>query len=174
MTPGSIVRYFLIFTGLLLLQVVVIDPINLGRFATPFLYVLFVIILPVNIKPWRTLLICFVAGLAADFFSDTGAKHAFCMTLAAFVRTYFLPVFINKDDLEKAMEPNLFNMGYRLFTFYAAGLTFVYHLAFTLLDYFTFHYFFRSIAIAIASSLLGLVLILLIQLIFYRVRANEL
>jgi len=149
---------------------VVIDPINLGRFATPVLYVLFVMLLPVNMKPWVTLVVCFFAGLVADFFSDTGGMHAFTMVFTAFARIFFLKLLLNKELIEKPLEPNIFNLGYRLFFFYGLAMSFVYHLVFTFLDVATLHYFFVTLGVVLVSTALALILIFLIQLLFYRMK----
>ncbi|KAB2917280.1 MAG: rod shape-determining protein MreD [Bacteroidetes bacterium] len=161
------------FIMLLLLQTVVIDPINLGAYATPVLYVLFIMLWPTNVKPWVTLVVCFAAGQIADIFSATGGIHSFTMVLTALVRYYIQPLFVSKDEAEKAYEPNLFNLGYRLFFFYALSLTLTYHIVFSFLEKFSFHYFFSTLATAIISTLLSVVMIFLIQLLFYRIRPEE-
>ncbi len=173
MVITSILRYLLFFAGLLLLQVVVIDPIDLGRFITPILYVLLVMVLPANIKPWALLIISFVAGIIADTFSDTGGMHAFSLVCAAYVRNYLLPVFLSKDDAEKPLEPTLFSLGYRMFFFYAASLTFVYHLVFTFLDEATLSNFFSSMGTVLVSTLVAVILIFLLQLLLYRTKPQE-
>ena len=165
MVITNILRYLLYFAGLLLLQVVVIDPIDLGRFITPILYA--------NIKPWALLVISFVAGIIADTFSDTGGMHAFSLVCTAYVRNYLLPLFLSKDDAEKPIEPTLFTLGYRMFFFYAASLTFVYHLVFTFLDEATLSNFFASMGTVLVSTLVAVVLIFLLQLLLYRTKPQE-
>lgn len=159
--------------GLLLLQVVVIDPIDLGRFVTPILYVMLVMVLPANIKPWALLVISFMAGIIADTFSDTGGMHAFSLVSTAYVRNYVLPVFLSKDDAEKPLEPTLFALGYRMFFFYALSLTLVYHLVFTFLDEATLKNFFYTLGTVLVSTLVAVILIFLLQLLLYRTKPQE-
>ena len=163
MVITNILRYLLFFAGLLLLQVVVIDPIDLGRFITPILYVTLVMVLPANIKPWALLVISFVAGIIADTFSDTGGMHAFSLVCTAYVRNYLLPLFLSKDDAEKPIEPTLFTLGYLI----------VYHLVFTFLDEATLSNFFASMGTVLVSTLVAVVLIFLLQLLLYRTKPQE-
>lgn len=158
---------------LLLLQVVVIDPIDLGRFVTPILYVVFIMTLPANIKPWALLVVAFGAGIIADWFSDTGGMHAFSLVCTAYIRRYLLPVFLSKDDAEKSLEPTLFVLGYRMFFFYALILTLIYHLVFTFLDEASLKNFFYTMGTVLVSTLVALALIFLLELLLYRVKQPE-
>lgn len=173
MTPSNIIRYILYFAGILLLQTIVLDPIQLGRFVTPVLYVLFIIVLPSDSKPWLILTIAFVTGLIADFFSDTGGMHAICMLTVGFFRVYLLPLFMSKDNIEKGTEPNLFTMGYRLFAFYVLSLSFIYLLVFTFLDVASLSGLIYTITTILVSTVITVFLIFIIQLLLYRIRPNE-
>lgn len=174
MTPSNIIRYILYFVGILLLQTIVLDPIQLGRFITPVLYVLFIMVLPSNIKPWLLLVLAFVSGIIADFFSDTGGIHAICMLTIGFLRVYLLPLFMSKDNIEKGTEPNLFTMGYRLFALYALSLSLIYLLLFTFLDVASLNGFFYTLTTIVASTIITVFLIFIIQLLLYRIRPKEL
>ncbi len=171
--PNSILRYLLYFAGILLLQTVVLDPIQLGRLVTPILYVLFVMVLPTNIKSWVVLLLCFGVGLIADFFSETGGMHAFSMVAAGYLRIYLLPLFISKEDAEKAIEPNLFTLGYRLFGFYAVSLSLVYLLVFTFLDVATTRGIIYTLLTIAISTAITVFLIFILQLLLYKIRPKE-
>lgn len=157
-----------------MLQTTVLDPIQLGRFVTPILYVLFVMVLPANIKPWILLFICFATGLFADLFSETGGMHAISMLAAGYARVYLLPVFISKDDGEKGIEPNLFTMGYRLFFLYSLTFSLLYHLVFTFLDVATVRGILYTLLTVLVSTIITVVLIFIIQLLLYRIRPKEL
>lgn len=150
-----------------------IDPIQLGRFVTPVLYVLFIMVLPSNIKPWLILVIAFIGGLIADLFSDTGGMHAVCMLTVGFLRVYLLPLFISKDDIEKGTEPNLFTIGYRIFALYALTLSLIYLLVFTFLDVASLKGFFYTITTVMVSTVITVFLIFIIQLLLYRIRPKE-
>jgi rod shape-determining protein MreD len=77
------------FIILLSLQVIVFNNINLFGFISPFPYILFIILYPVNGNKSGLIFASFLLGLLMDMFSDSGGVHAAaCVTLA-----YFRPAF---------------------------------------------------------------------------------
>ncbi len=131
-------------------------------------------VLPANIKPWVILVLCFVAGIIVDFFSDTGGIHAFSMVTTGYARIYLLPLFISKDDAEKAIEPNLFTIGYRLFAVYALSLSLVYLLVFTFMDVASVTGILYTLITILVSTVITVFLIFILQLLLYRIRPKEL
>lgn len=174
MTPLKIIRYLAYFAGLLLLQTIIIDPLNLGRFATPIVYVLFIIVLPTQvIVPWASLVIAFVAGIIIGLFSENMGIHASAMLFTTIGRYFLLPLFIAKPEAEKGIEPNLFTMGYRMFFVYSVCLTFIYLFVFTLLDVATLHYFFNTLVTILISTLITVAIIFIIQLLIYKNNSKQ-
>lgn len=67
----------------MLLQVFILDHINLFDVINPMVYLLFVLLLPINLSVPLYLFIAFGYGLLLDGFQDTGGAHAAaCLTLA--------------------------------------------------------------------------------------------
>ncbi|HNW56649.1 MAG TPA: rod shape-determining protein MreD, partial [Bacteroidales bacterium] len=66
---NSILRYTLIFILLMLLQILVFDNIQISGYINPYIYVMFILILPFEIPSWLLLLISFAAGFIMDLFS---------------------------------------------------------------------------------------------------------
>jgi hypothetical protein len=65
------------------LQVFILDHINFLDVINPMIYLLFVLLLPINLSTPIYLLIAFAYGLLLDGFQDTGGAHAAaCLTLA--------------------------------------------------------------------------------------------
>lgn len=82
------------FIGLLALQVVIFNHINLFGFLNPFPYILFIILFPVNGNRAALLLSAFFLGLFVDMFLDTSGPHAAaCVVLAYVRRSYFKLTF---------------------------------------------------------------------------------
>ncbi len=77
----NIARFFI----LLIIQIVVFNNINLFGFISPFPYVLFIILYPVNGNKSGLLITSFFLGIILDMFSNSGGIHtAACITLAYF------------------------------------------------------------------------------------------
>jgi rod shape-determining protein MreD len=76
------------FITLLAIQIVAFNNINFLGFISPFPYILFIILYPVNGNKSGLLLASFFLGLLLDIFSNSGGIHTTaCLTLA-----YFRPV----------------------------------------------------------------------------------
>ena len=84
------VIHILRFLGLLFLQVLVVDNIRLGYYVHPYVYVLFIFLLPFNIPRWQLLLLGFVNGFFVDLFNGTPGLNAAATVLMAFVRPFVM------------------------------------------------------------------------------------
>lgn len=62
---------------LVLLQALVFSKINFEHLATPYIYVIFVILYHPAKNRYLFLLLCFLLGWGVDMFEDTGGIHAF-------------------------------------------------------------------------------------------------
>lgn len=74
------------FAGLVLLQVLIFNRLNLFGQLNPFIYILFLYWYPVREERTLLLGIAFVLGFTVDLFSDTMAMHAAATLTAAFAR----------------------------------------------------------------------------------------
>jgi rod shape-determining protein MreD len=63
------------FLFLALLQVVVLNNVGLFNLFNPYLYILFIILLPFETAPFFVLLFSFLLGLSIDTFSSTDGMH---------------------------------------------------------------------------------------------------
>ena len=71
------------FILLILFQVLILDHVELGGYLNPFLYVMFILMLPFETPDWLVLLLGFITGLTLDMFTDTIGMHtASCVWLA--------------------------------------------------------------------------------------------
>ncbi len=147
--------------GLIALQVLVCNHIHLFGYATPLLYVAFLIHLPLNANRIGTMLWAFALGLILDIFSNTPGEAAASLTFTAFVQWPLLQAMAPKDCIED-MVPSYATMGRWNHTRYIIILTLVHHVAFFLLESFSIHNT-NDLLISLGSSL-ALSLILLLSL----------
>ena len=82
---------------LVLIQVLALNNIQFLGFLNPYIYILFILSLPVKLPNWITLLLAFVLGLTIDAFSNTMGMHAFATVLVAFLRGGIINLFISID-----------------------------------------------------------------------------
>lgn len=122
---------------ILFLQIFVCNNINLFGFVNPYIYVSFVFLFPLSKNRFLALSSAFIYGIILDFFSDTGAVHAFALVFVTYIRIFFLKLYFRKSDLDfllfrlsKESFGKVFN--------YVITLTFIHHLIMFLLANFNF------------------------------------
>jgi rod shape-determining protein MreD len=94
------VYFGLLFVFLVLLQVFVLNNILFLGYVNPYLYIIFVFLYPLKKSRFGFLFISFALGLCIDFFSDSGGIHAFSIVTIAYLRLFFIRVFLNKFEVD--------------------------------------------------------------------------
>nr|WP_052408421.1 hypothetical protein [Nonlabens ulvanivorans] len=93
------------FIALLLLQVFVMDEVNfMGGYISPLVYLLFIVLYPVDNNRWSFLILSFLLGLIVDTFQDTGGAHAAASLTLAFVRPVLLKLVYGEGYLTKNLK----------------------------------------------------------------------
>jgi len=161
---NSILKFGLIFILLTLLQVVLFNNIQFSGYVNPYVYIMFILLLPVEIPSWLLLLLSFGTGLIMDFFSGSPGIHTSATVLTGFIRPYFLKVISPRDGYEPRSEPSLGAYGFRWFLFYTVLLILIHHTALFYIEVFRFIDFFRTLFRVLLSSLFTVTFILLIEL----------
>ncbi len=163
-----LLKYFGLFVLLVLLQEFFFSNIQLSGFINPYVYVLFVLMLPMKTPRWILLTTAFLLGLSVDLFADTLGFHAFATTLIAFVRQDVINSFTNRDDFGKGAIPTMASYGLQWFLRYAGAMIVIHHFALFYLEAFTFHGFFFTMFRVIVSSVFTLLIVVLAQYLFYK------
>lgn len=164
-----IVGNLLRFVVLIAVQVLLLDQLDLANgWLVPYLYVLFLIMLPLELPTWAALLIGFTTGATVDLFNSTPGMHAGACTVMAFARTGVLRLLRPRDGYESGTTPTLRNMGPAWFSACAALLVPIHHIWLFFTEVFHFDRFFETLGRSLASAVLTIVLILLVQLLFFR------
>jgi len=163
---NSILRFSLIFILLMLLQVVLFNNIQFSGYVNPYVYIMFILLLPVEIPSWILLLLSFGTGIILDFFTGSPGMHSSATVLAGFVRPYILRLVAPRDGYESRSEPSMQNYGFRWFLIYTVLIVLVHHTALFYLEVFRFADFFRTMVRVLLSSVFTVSFIVLIE--FYR------
>lgn len=163
---NSILRYGAIFVILILLQVLFFNNIQFSGYVNPYVYLMFILLLPVEMPSWILLIIAFFTGLTVDFFSGTAGMHAGASVLAGFVRPYVLRVISPRDGYEPGATPSMFIYGFRWFLIYTVLIVAAHHFILFFLEVFRLTDFFRTMLRIILSSTFTVTFILLAE--YYR------
>ena len=159
-----VVNFFL----LVAVQVLILNNIQLFGLVNPYLYILFIITLPMFISPAFMMVIAFLLGGVIDMFSHSYGIHIAATVLIAFVRPYVMQLFASREDMEKP-APTYHNFGVSFFK-YAALLVVIHHLALFSLEAFSWSHTGVVLLKTVASSLVTFLLIFGLQSINFKKR----
>jgi len=155
----------LIFLVLILLQILLFNNIQFSGYVNPYVYVLFILLLPVEIPAWLMLILSFGTGLIIDVFSGTPGMHSSATLLAGFVRPYILRLISPRDGYQSGVNPSMLIYGVRWFLLYAGFIVLIHHTALFYLEVFRFTDFFRTMFRVLLSSFFTTTFILLLEFI---------
>ena len=125
------------FIGLVLLQVLILNSVHIAGYATPFLYIYFILKFSSGTSRNELMLWAFFFGLTIDIFSDTPGMNAAATVLLAFLRPTFLRLFVPRDTLD-TLVPAVRTMGISPFLKYLVASVLVHHGMLLTLEFFSF------------------------------------
>lgn len=93
---AEIIKIIFRFILLVLVQVLLFNKIRFAGFINPFVYPLFILLLPVRIPKTLLLLLSFITGLTIDIFSDTMGMHAAATVFLGYLRPAILKLLYTR------------------------------------------------------------------------------
>lgn len=169
------VKRFFRFCIILLIQTQILDKIVLRWWTqptgfpvfVPFLYPLFLLLLPLQTPVWLLLLVGFGTGLTVDVFNNTAGMHAFACVLIAYLRTNVLNALLPKNLSEYGSQsPGVKNMGWMPFLTYSAFLILIHHIAFFTIEMWSLHNIGYLLLKILASAVTSMLFIICYLLLF--------
>jgi rod shape-determining protein MreD len=145
-------RYTGAFVLLMALQLLIFNNIGFSGYVNPFVYVMFILILPLATPSWVLLLISFFTGMVVDLFTGTMGVHVFASVLAGYVRPWALSLNVTAEAAEGDMSPSSYRNGLRWFLVYTVTVVFVHHLALFFVEIFSLRYFFHTLLRVLLST----------------------
>ena len=163
---NTLIRNILRFVILLIVQVMVFDNLGFGTYIHPYIYVLFVLLLPFDTPKWRLLIDGFLIGMAVDIFNGTPGLNAAATVFLAFSRSFIIGITSRKSDIAGKNAPTVTEMGLQWFAVYALLLLLLHNLVLFWLEAFSIRLLGLVLAETVLSSLVSLLLIIIIIYIF--------
>jgi len=162
------IKYTIYFLLLVLIQGLILNNIEFSGYINPYIYVLFILILPFNTSKYTVLVLAFILGLSIDAFSSTAGMHTSATVFMGFLRNYILKLIEPRDGYEISSKPLAEDMGIQWFTTYSTILVLIHHLFLFFIESFKFSQFFTTLGRAIISCVFTLLLIFIVQLFNYK------
>ena len=154
------------FVLLVVAQVLLVNHIRLGGYVHPYIYLIFVMLLPVNMSGWQLLLSGFGIGLVIDLFMGTLGMHAGATTLMAFCRPGIIKLVSGSLKFDSIREPNLNQLDFLWFLRYTFCMVLVHNFTYFMLEGFSFHLVGQALLRILISVPVSTFLILMIIMLF--------
>lgn len=163
---NPIIRNTLQFVGILLLQALILNNIHLHVFVNPYIYPVFILLLPFRISAPLLMLLGFAMGLSIDIFTSTAGIHAAATVFIAFVRPYIIRLLTPKGGYDIDDQPSIKYMGLRWFLIYVLILIVLHHVVLFAIEIFDITLLIHMLLKVILSSLFSFVLIIMYEYLF--------
>lgn len=165
----SIVKHTIRFFILLFTQVLVLNNVLFLGYINPYIYILFIMLLPFDSPRWLLLILAFSLGICVDSFQDSMGVHAFACVLIAYFRTpilhFLLPQLKSKKQIN--IEFSLQEFGLQRALIYTGSLVLIHHFALFTLEAFRpelLSIFLRTIS----SSAISILLLIIVQYLLFK------
>jgi len=167
---NSIVKNSIRFVLFLVIQIVILNEIPpLHQFITPYVYFAFILWLPFGTNRITLTLLGFFLGYCLDIFTNTPGLHAAAASLIGFIRPTLFNLIIAREYAEEEnKEPSISTIGVGPYFVCVLILTFVHHFYLVLLEWLQFGNFTYFIGKVLATSLMSISLLFLMELILNR------
>lgn len=123
---NNLLRGAIYFVVCMLAQILILGNVHFLRIATPFIYLYFILKIPVGSSRSQVIVCSFLAGFVIDTFTNTPGMHAAASTLTGFCREPLIRVFMGKD-LPEGIYPSYKTFGVSGFLRYVLLLTLIHH-----------------------------------------------
>ncbi|MES2701877.1 MAG: hypothetical protein V4649_04515 [Bacteroidota bacterium] len=171
------IKNMLRFCVIVLLQVLILNKITLRWWNEPsgfpifipYVYPLFLLLLPFEMTVPALLISGFALGLTVDMFMNTAGMHAFAAVLMAYLRTNVLSALLPRNLSEYAgLHPNIKTMGWMPFLVYSVFLIIIHHFVFFSVELWNLSNIGFLLLKVLASTLTSMLFIIVYILLFTR------
>ena len=137
-------------------------------FVNPYIYILFILLLPFETPKVVLLFLAMLLGLSVDMFTDTLGMHASASVFMAFIRPYILLTISPRDGYEPGTFPRAYYYGFIWFFKYSLILILLHHLFLFTVETFSFINYYLVIWRTILSTVFTSIAVMISQFIIFR------
>ena len=164
----SVFSYILLFVILVLVQALLMNHIVLFSSAVCFIFIYFLIKLPINLSANLLLTLGFLIGLSVDILSDTPGLNALCCTVLASLKRPVFFAYEQHDDKNRNVAPSIGTMGFFNFCKYIFSISAIYCLLAFFVEFIEFTDIIGIFIKAGASTLFTFLVLLAIDSLIYK------
>ena len=150
----------------LLYQVLILKNIVLFNTAFCFLYVAYLLFLPVESNPLLLMLAGFMMGVAIDVFYDSLGLHAFACVFVMYVRNYWLSLITPQGGYDINDTPSIATHGMQWFLVYTIPMVFLHHSVLFFIEAGGFDMFWFTLWKVVTSVIFTTLVTVIVQYLF--------
>lgn len=163
----TIITYAILFVGLIFAQVLLMNHIALFNTAVCFIFIYFIVRLPMSLGMNWLLTLGFALGLTIDILSDTPGVNALACTILAALKRPVFYAYEQHDDTNRNIEPGLASMGWLNYSKYLLSMSAIYSVLAFSIEFMSFASVERMAILAAASALFTFLVLLALDSLIY-------
>lgn len=160
------------FVALMAAQILIFSNINFP-YINPYVYLLFILLLPFETPRWLLMILGFLTGLTLDLFVGSLGMHAAACLLIAYLRPALISI-ITPKGAEFEVEPNINLQGVTWFLIYSTLATFIHHVVYFLIESWTFYNLFIAFLRITMSTIFSVLFMMIFLFLFTSSRKRRL
>jgi hypothetical protein len=168
MSNRRIIFQFLSFALYIGVQVTIFRNLALFNVSFCFIYLGFILFLPIDIDRILLLFLGFISGLIIDLFYDSVGIHTAASVMLAFLRPHWINVLTPQGGFNIGVSPSLRHLPFLWITRYLIPIILIHHFAIFYIEAGGFSMFFFTLVKVLSSVLFTYFVLVLVQLLFYR------
>lgn len=154
------------FLVLVFLQVLILNNVNLAGYVNPYLYIIFIVLFPLDGNKGLLIFLGFLLGLSIDIFEDSGGVHAAACAFIAYIRPVVLKYSFGVSYEYNSVKIRKADPMERLT--YITSLVFMHHFIMFSLEIFSVHHIFLLLKSTLFSGIFTITLIICSLILFNR------
>lgn len=161
------------FLLLIVLQIFVCNAIHLFGFVTPALYIMALLLLPLELPKGVQYIIGFFTGFVIDMFTHTLGVNSFACVVLMFVRPYLVRLLNGRSTIEGVDRPIPGVKDFKWLALYAVILSLLHQFFVVMLEVSSFKNFGHTALAILGNFLFTVFVILCVEYIFFPIKRNK-
>jgi hypothetical protein len=162
-------RNLIRFLAMLLAQVMFFSNVNFSPFINPYVYHLFILLLPYQLPRQIQLILGLAIGLTLDMFLGSPGLHSAAAVLLAYIRPFIINLITPKGT-EFEISPNIYSQGISWFLIYLFITTFIHHFFYFIIEAAGFYNFLLLLLKIFLSTLSSVAFMIILLYLFSKNR----
>lgn len=156
------------FITLFALQILIFNNVPIFGYSIPYIYLIFLLLLPFEINKAFLLILGLVSGIIMDFSMNSPGVHASAALTVAFIRPFILAKLSPRQGYELNSQPMLGYYGFKWFIKYSLICISIHHIILFFNLSYSFEDSFFLVIRTIINIMVTMLLIILSQYFIYK------